>query len=190
MHNHIDQLTEVIGNFYVIPTSHFSLLEIWQSGRSSAVLKMQQIIVRNKIQKLVKNLKLWYSVVILDNLSIQDFIKIFYDIWPHGKVMDLETIFHLRNSFPPIGDQFWLRIKRIWTGNRVYNSSSYYSIVSFRIQILVPFIRQFQVDGEIKFHSLTPEIKSTFNQMWYPGENCWNIENSSILVTLKTGFVF
>ena len=120
----------------------------------------------------------------------QDFIKRFYDIWPHWKVMDLEMIFHLRNSFPPIGDQFWLRIKRIWTGNRVYNSSSYYSIVSFRIQISVSFIHQFQVDGKMKLHSLTPEIKSTFNQMWYPGENCWNIENSSILLSLKTCFVF
>ena len=104
--------------------------------------------------------------------------------------MDLETIFHLRHSLPPIEDRFWLRIKRIWTGNRVYNSSSYYSIVSFRIQIPMPYIYHFQVNGEIKLHSLSPEIKSTFNEIWYPGENCWNIENSSILVTLKTGFVF
>ena len=26
--------------------------------------------------------------------------------------------------------------------------------------------------------------------MWYPGEHCWNIENSSILFSLKNGFVF
>ena len=103
--------------------------------------------------------------------------------------MDLETIFYFRNSLPPIGDPFWLRIKRIWTGNRVYNSSSYYSIVSLRIHILQTFIHEFQVDGKMKLHSLSPEIKSTLKRMWYPGENCWNIENSSILVSLKAGFV-
>ena len=60
-----------------------------------------------------------------------------YVIWPFWKVMDLETIYYLRNSLPQIGDPFWLRIKRIWTGNRVYNSSTYYSIVSYRNQISV-----------------------------------------------------
>ena len=104
------------------------------------------------------------------------------------KVMDLETIFHFRASLPPGEDPFWLRIKRIWTGNRVYNSSSYYSMVSFRIKTSKAF-SHFQVNGEIKLHSLSPEIKSTFNEMWYPGKNCWNIENSSILLSLKTGFV-
>ena len=42
----------------------------------------------------------------------------------------------------------------------------------------------------MKLHSLSPEMKSTFNQMRYPGENSWNIENSSILLSLKTGLVF
>ena len=104
------------------------------------------------------------------------------------KVMDLETIFHFRTSLPPVEDPFWLRIKRIWTGNRVYNSSSYYSLVSFRIKTSRAF-SHFQVNGAIKLHPLSPEIKSTFNEMWYPGRNCWNIENSSILLSLKTGFV-
>lgn len=49
--------------------------------------------------------------------------------------MDLEAIFNVRNFFPPIENSFWMRIKRIWTENRVYNSSYYYSVVSFNIKV-------------------------------------------------------
>ena len=51
--------------------------------------------------------------------------------------MDLEAIFNVRNFFPPIENSFWMRIKRIWTGNRVYNSSYYYSVVSFNMKVRV-----------------------------------------------------
>ena len=61
VHVYIDKLTKVIGNFYAIPTSHYLLLEIWQSGKSSAVLKMQRIIVGTKIPRLVKNLNSHHS---------------------------------------------------------------------------------------------------------------------------------
>ena len=59
--------------------------------------------------------------------------------------------------------------------------------------ILFPF-KFFQVDGQVKIQSLSPEVKSTFRHitnhrhaMWLK-EKFWNIENSSILFSLKTGF--
>ena len=109
--------------------------------------------------------------------------------------MDLEAIFNVRNCFPPIENSFWMRIKRIWTENRVYNSSYYYSAVSFNMKVrwytkfgeMIIYLYEFQVDGKIQLHSLSPEIRSIFDQIWH--HHFWNIENSSILLSLKSGFV-
>ena len=124
--------------------------------------------------------------------------------------MDLETIFHLQHHFPPIAESLLdqsvselnrqaymrrcCRTWRIWTRNRVYNSSSYYSMV--RHFSGRHFSDIFQVDGQIKIHSLSPKIKSTLRHisshkdaMLLKGD-FWNIENASILFSIKSGFVF
>ena len=56
------------------------------------------------------------------------------------QIMDLEAIFNSRNLLPPIEDPFWMRIKWIWTGNRVYNSSHYYSEVSFKLNFQYKYL--------------------------------------------------
>lgn len=52
---------------------------------------------------------------------------------------------------------------------------------------LIIYLYEFQVDGKIQLHSLSPEIRSIFDQIWH--HHFWNIENSSILLSLKGGFV-
>ena len=97
------KLTKVIGYFYVIPTSRVLLLEIWVSGKSLAVLNMQENIVRPKIQRLVKNLKRWYSGFCLDLIWYLTLLRSW--IWRRYFILELPYL-RLRIHFGYESNEF------------------------------------------------------------------------------------